>query len=569
MSTATFRMFIVLAVLVAGSVAYLNTLDGKWVWDDASSVLLHKHVQNPKDFFQLFKEDQHAFGRGAGNFYRPLVSVSFMIDFLLSTPATLENAPNTPYPDVSPTLFHVTNTIWHLLAALLLFALLIRCNAPKFVQASVPLLYILHPLHTEAVAYISGRADMMSAAFVYAALWCALIQGSLSKKILGWVLSLLAFSAALLSKESAFIYPVLLLLCILLRPLDEIESSTSKIRRYLQRSLPFLLSLIVLGIYAALRTTVLKFADTAQSSVAPLSQRLVECCQAFAFYFRVLFLPTGLHMEQSLANASTLSTVIGLLLIVLCLSIFLFCLYKKYYRISLGVAWFLLSWLPISGIFPLNAPMAEHWMYIPMAGFWWALTEILWRVSQQSPKTRTIPIIATSLFCLLLLGLTVQRNQDWHSNETLFRATLRENPTTLRVHYNLAVAYEDLDHNLPGAQRHYEAALSLIEKAKMRKDMLSGEQELEIRLALGRVLAQRKQYQNALGQFLPLTTLKDIQQYGAYVKEAAFHAGKCSLALGDIRQANHFFTQVLKLDPTVAHTVEELLMGAPLYPTHP
>ena len=71
-------------VLAAACAAYLNTLDGEWVWDDVSSVLLHKHVQEPAKFFQLFREDQHAFGRGQGNFYRPLVAASFMVDYAIS-----------------------------------------------------------------------------------------------------------------------------------------------------------------------------------------------------------------------------------------------------------------------------------------------------------------------------------------------------------------------------------------------------------------------------------------------------------------------------------------------------
>src|SRR5512145_2849251 len=83
-SDAGFRRLILLLLALACIAAYANTLSGAWVWDDASSVLLHKHVQDPGRFFQLFREDQHAFGRGQGNFYRPLVSASFMLDYQLS-----------------------------------------------------------------------------------------------------------------------------------------------------------------------------------------------------------------------------------------------------------------------------------------------------------------------------------------------------------------------------------------------------------------------------------------------------------------------------------------------------
>ena len=69
---------------VLAFVAYGNTLPGEFVWDDASSILLHQHVKDPGKVFALFTEDQHAFAGGQGNFYRPLLSVTFMADYALA-----------------------------------------------------------------------------------------------------------------------------------------------------------------------------------------------------------------------------------------------------------------------------------------------------------------------------------------------------------------------------------------------------------------------------------------------------------------------------------------------------
>ena len=71
-------------VLVAGVLAYGNSFLGEFVWDDASSILLHEHVRDPAKFGQLFREDQHPFGRGQGNFYRPLLASSFMVDCVVA-----------------------------------------------------------------------------------------------------------------------------------------------------------------------------------------------------------------------------------------------------------------------------------------------------------------------------------------------------------------------------------------------------------------------------------------------------------------------------------------------------
>jgi len=560
------RLIVVAAVIVAGCAAYINTLDGEWVWDDASSVLLHKHVQDPSKFVQLFREDQHAFGRGAGNFYRPLVSASFMLDYALSYDARQDADPGAPYPRVKPFVFHLTNLFWHLAAALLLLALLTRMAAPPFVCAAVPLLFVVHPLHTEAVAYISGRADMMSATFMFAGLCCALYEGPPPRRGVAWALSTLCCCAALLSKESSFIFPFLLLLFILVRP---VTASTPEQKKwaYGLRAAPAAMAALVMVVYGILRMTALRFAEAAPGPQSTFGTRLVETGQAFAFYLRVLFWPTGLHMEQSLAGTPVWTALLGSTLLGLCVAALAAAWAGKQHRIALGMGWFLLTWLPISGLFPLNAPMAEHWMYVPMAGFWWAVTEALW-LAAKGPTLRRAAVAAVYALGVLFIVLTVQRNRDWHSNERLFRATLRENPSTLRVNYNLAVAYEDILHNDPGARRHHEAVLALHEAQKRARSVDGDtsyllEDEIEVHLSLGRILARQGEYQRALQHFGPVTTLAKSEKYRAEVSLAALGLGQCFLALGEVARANAYLQQATSLNPGLGPKVQAVFAGEP------
>ena len=130
----SFRWFTAALVVLLGFIAYANTFTGGFVWDDASSILLHKHVQDPAQIGQLFKEDLHAFGRGQGNFYRPLLAVSFMADYSWAFDGRMKDG--LPEPAVLP--FHLTNTLLHVGAALWLLALLCRLGAPRLVWAAVP-----------------------------------------------------------------------------------------------------------------------------------------------------------------------------------------------------------------------------------------------------------------------------------------------------------------------------------------------------------------------------------------------------------------------------------------------
>ena len=344
-SEGQFRALTIAACLLLGAIAYVNTFDGDWVWDDASSVLMHEHVHDPATFLELFREDQHAFGHKAtgeqGNFYRPLVAASFMLDFALSFDPALDQPPGTRYPAVKPFVFHLSSLLWHLAAALLLLALLTRLGAPRLVRAAVPCIYVVHPLHTEAVAYISGRADMMSAAFMFAGLYFALYDGPPVRRIAAWLLSALCFCGGLLSKESSFIFPVLLALFCLIRPRTAAGETHASATAYPRPVTPLAAAAILFAIYAILRMTILKFAESAAAAESEMGERLLEACQAFAFYIRVLLWPTGLHMEQSLANAPAWTAGIGALLLALCAALLALSLLRKQHRIALAIAWFL------------------------------------------------------------------------------------------------------------------------------------------------------------------------------------------------------------------------------------
>lgn len=480
LSDRDFRLVALLFIAVAGVAAYINAFDGRWVWDDASSVLLHKHVQEPARLvhasltgetpsgdlpgaiagavLQLYREDQHAFGRGEGNFYRPLLSTTFALDYLLSYQPELFTVPEgarAPEPGVF--WFHLQSLLWHIAAALGLFAVLARLGSPRAVQLAVPLIWIVHPLHTEAVAYISGRADMMSGTFLFFGLYFGLCRCGGWRAALSWMLCGLCYGLGLLSKEATLILPAVLALALLIRAYG--ERAPEQPARALRSLVPVLPTLFVLAAYILLRLS-LALGGTGGSGApdSSFAHRLYETCQSFALYVKLLFLPTGLHMERTLDGVGGLAALCGALLLVLLVAGSVLAFRRGAWRISLGVALFLLCWLPISGVFPLNAPMAEHWMYVPMAGFWLALAEAVSRLPRTHARLALVP--AAILFALFT-GLTVQRNEDWDNNVRLFQATLRENPNTMRVHYNLAVAFGDLEGNTAGALRHYAAAAKL------------------------------------------------------------------------------------------------------------
>ncbi|HOD48907.1 MAG TPA: tetratricopeptide repeat protein [Candidatus Hydrogenedentes bacterium] len=549
-----FRWFTAAAIVLTGFIAYTNTFSNEFVWDDASSILLHKHVQDPAKIGQLFREDLHAFGRGQGNFYRPLLAVSFMADYAWAFDGKTEAG--VPQPAVFP--FHLTSTILHVGAALWLLALLCRMRAPRSVFLAVPLLWVVHPLHTEAVAYISGRGDSMAAFFMFAALWFGLWEGSPRKRVAGMILSGLFFVAAVLSKESALVLPFLYLPLLVWAPRADGTKPAKSDR--IGRLPPIGIMTAILIVYAFLRTTVLNFGSDSAAPAAGLTARLLETGQAVAMYTKLIFVPTGLHMERSLAGAPAWLGLVGLLILLAIVAVSIGAVVRGHSRIAAAGAWFLITWFPISGIIPLNAPMAEHWLYVPLAGALWMLLEIAGLTFSAKPMPY-VCYTAVYLCCLVLIALTVERNSDWRTNETLYVATLKDNPTSIRVHYNLAATYQDLLDNPAGARRHFERVIQLYQEKKDAEGLdksIFWDDELDAHLSLGDILMEIRPDQ-AMEHYARVLSVSPEGERKGLVGMAAFGMGRCSLRLGQFEQAEQFFKKAIVLIPELKTEADRML----------
>ena len=548
----TYTRCIALALIALGVFVYANTFSSEFIWDDASSVLLHQTVQDPSSILQLFKEDQHAYAGGQGNFYRPLLAVTFMLDFWLSNNGPTIHESTEVFSTLSPLLFHVDSMIWHCLAAIFFLLLLRNLKAPLIIQALVPALYIVHPLHTEAVSYISGRADSMSATFIFAGLFFA----TRPTATVNTILIILCYIAGLLSKESALIFPGLLVLTVYAS--NKIEDRTWNKQQFVALGA----SALALVTYGLLRSVgPLSFASDTQAPTTTFVERIGETLQSFAYYMQLLFAPAHLHMERTLVNATSTTTALGALAILLVLAITVFAYRKKHHRILLGSLWFLLTWLPISGIFPLNAPMAEHWMYVPMAGFLWALVELLVCVVPDAMKPtpqrlmRHALITLTAVWVISLSLNSIERNVAWSTNTHIYSATISENPNTSRVHYNLAVTYQDLVDNPVGAKRHYRQIIDLYaaqKQADPSKQSTYWDEEIQSHFSLAQLYQNEKNYGEAIQHYGVLAQLTPSGTNQSIVGLSLYGLGQCFMSTGNREQAQKLFQEAARVYPALA-----------------
>jgi Flp pilus assembly protein TadD len=181
------RWALVVGVLVL--MAFGIAIRGEFCFDDGPVIVQNRYLEHPGDWPRLFREPM---GGGSGRnmpIYRPLPLWSLAIDRAVW--------------GLNPAPYHVGNLLLHLLNALLVYLLARRLEVPPWVGAFASALFAVHPIQTEAVAYITGRFDLMA---------CTGMLGAILLYASGRdVLAVLAFSGALLSKEHAIATPLILL----------------------------------------------------------------------------------------------------------------------------------------------------------------------------------------------------------------------------------------------------------------------------------------------------------------------------------------------------------------------
>jgi len=435
------KSFGIIAAL--GLIVYANSLNGAFIWDDEYLVRDNAYIKSWGNLPRIFTED---IGAGVGHrftFYRPLQMLSYMLDHSLW--------------GLNVRGYHLTNVVFHVLAAWAVFGLIMALYKEERLALWTGILFVIHPVHTEAVCYISSRADPMFAFFL---LLTAVfyIKNLDSKCLISCFGMAAAYACALLSKEMAVILPGLLLLY-----------HYAFGRRISWK--PFLTLVTLAGLYVVSRMTVFNFAMEDPQQASSLVQRLPGFFAALAGYFRLILLPFNLHMEygKALFRLSDPTAVAGVLIFLLLLSY----LYKKRNERGLvffGLAWFLLALLPVSNLFPINAFMAEHWLYLPAIGLFLIAAKGLDNLYKNEGLSYFYIAVAIGVVAFYS-GITVMQNHYWNDPITFYGRSLGYAPKSVRMHNGLALAYYEAGDQDKAISTYKDAVKALPDSASMYNNL--------------------------------------------------------------------------------------------------
>ncbi len=361
-------IFVIIAAMFSG----INALDGELVSDDFILLDVAKHQPVTRIFTTNWLGD-----RGEGGFYRPAVILSMKVDHLI-------------YGDDARG-YHRSNVMMHMLIVVLIYLLIYRFHEDAWVASIAAGLFSLHPVHVEAVAWISGRTDLVAVLFYLLSLYLFFRMASDSSRgCLTAFMSLGAGFMAMCSKEIAYTLPFTILV------MDQLQNRQEMypVRRSRHYISYFALLLAILIIRYFILGGLL-------GGYGPEKHLRFDMVifNYLSFYFQWLITPAGVF----LARHSTAWNLAHLSLLVLS-GVALFSP-----KLRWGAVWFWITILPV-----LNICRAQY-LYLPSIGFVWVLAVL---IRNGKWPDRTIPgdISRIIIFATLMMvfGLqTAEMNREW------------------------------------------------------------------------------------------------------------------------------------------------------------
>lgn len=442
-------------IFIVASLVYANTLRNDFIWDDEYLILNNSQVKSFKHLPNVFKTYVGYGSENINNFYRPVQEISNMVDYFLW--------------GIKPFGFHLTNVVLHALVSVMVCVFLYYIAGDRLAAGIGALFWAVHPIHTEAVAYIAGRADLLYSFFMLLSLvlfisFIGRVRENRRSHAI-YAASLAAFVVSLLSKEIIITMPLLVFLYIFyfVRP----EGDTSTYRKVRWSWLPYA---AIVAFYGYLRLTVLNFSHIAPPSVfgkIPLANRVLTFFRSVRTYFELLAYPHDLHMERTIAITKNIFDLqaIGALLLILAICCLAYIVYKKGNRVvSFGIAWFFANLLPVSNLVPINSFLAEHWIYMASVGVFLIVGVTASALYRKDLPGGILYRWALTLVLAVLIGAyaggTVLRNNDWKDEITFFRSTLKYHPRNARLYLNLGNTYYEKG-EIDNAVEQYRKAIAI------------------------------------------------------------------------------------------------------------
>ncbi|MBI3785332.1 MAG: DUF1736 domain-containing protein [Deltaproteobacteria bacterium] len=450
-------------VLILAVLPYLNALSDGFTFDDGPVILQNPAVIEGLDVGRIFATP--LFGR----LYRPVTVLTYAVN--QSTAAGQAWS------------FHATNILLHAVVSVLVLFLTSLLFDSTRVALAAAVLFAVHPIHTEAVTSIVGRAELLAALFGLAAiLFAAAAETALSssRRLLLRVASVLALPLAVMSKESAAtVLPLIFLARIVVRR----ESFRSGVWRELRSGDWLIWGLSLLAV-VWLRQQIVgginQPSNEGASGLVPLSRmdnilafvpavdRVRSAVAVVWDYFGLLNVPLVLSADYSFDQVPIVQSwfdarwLAGALLVMAALATAI--LHPRpAVRFSVTLA-LLTLFVTANILFPIGTIKGERLLYLPSVG-WAMLAGFYFVTLRRQPRFERIVLVVFCAVITLFAARVWRRNGDWADNFTLYRSMVQTSPRSAKARNNLGVALQLRGYD-EAAIEQFEAALAIYPDAE-------------------------------------------------------------------------------------------------------
>lgn len=492
-----------------GVVIYSNTLRVPFVFDDLVYIQDNPILREPLNFVRII-----AFAPS-----RWIAFFTFALNYYVGHWTTIG--------------YHLVNLAIHVGAAICCYNLvLMTLKTPRLKNRPVKhksalallaaLIFLSHPVQTEAVTYVWQRVESLAALFylLSLALYVKYRLHSEASTLLdsssSYVLSCVFAYACAMTKETAVTLPAV----IIVYEVMFFEDFSKRAGQVMLRSLPFLLLLIVVPVFAHMSPIVTKnlLYESPPAGIYVLTQTRV-----IATYLRLLLWPVGQNLDYDfpLSESFLEPDVMGSVLLIVLLAAIAILVRRSHPLIALGIIWFFVTLSPTSSVVSLPDVIFEHRLYLPLVGFAFVLTGII-LVSGKRAKIVTAAVIAA---ILLLSTATYRRNTIWQNELTLWQDTVAKSPHKARPRANLAISYINIE--------EYDRALTELAHAiSLKPDYAAAHENA------GVAYFHKKAYQPAIDAFETAIELAPNQPSAYYARGEAYrYLEENDLAIKDFQKA--------------------------------
>lgn len=488
-------------LLLLGIYIYGQSISFQYTnWDDLEYVSNNELIKNLS-----INKLSAIFGSFIMGNYHPLTILSFAVEVKLF--------------GESASVMHATNFILHIANAILLLFLLRKINSNWLFTFFPALLFLVHPLHVESVAWVSERKDVLYCFFFFlAAIY--FFEFKKTDKKAHYFISILMFVLSLLSKGQAVVLP-LALICF-----EVIQNNTLTLKKVLINKIPYFILALFFGVIAI----------KAQSSVDIIGgptnftfiEQLIIGFNGLFFYLKSTVFPFKLATLYIYPNL--ISSVIYLkAFLAICVSIFIFIYFKKEKSILFSFVLFFVTILPVLQFLPVgNAVYADRYYYVPSIGLFLFIAFLIKKfVTKIDSKNIFYVCFASSL---LFSFLSFSQVKVWKNSFTLWEQVRTNYPNTPSAWYNTGNYFMKLD------KPDYKTALPFfVEATNLKANYPKAYNNL------GVCYYNLGDYKSALKSYSTAYTLDSTQA------DLALNVGKANDMLTQYKTAIIWYNKALKL----------------------